>query len=175
MSSKAIAAAVRRVEDILRRRPSRALHDDAPATARWEGGTRVVASHANGTRVATDMPSELGGSGDCVTPGWVFRAGVASCAATTIAMRAAAAGIELDALAVDVHSKSDTRGLLGMDDEEGRRVNAGPCEMRLEVRISARGHPDDALRRLVEASMACSPMPDAVRNALPIALRVDVG
>ena len=71
------------------------MHDDAPATARWRGGTRVVTSHANGIEIPTDMPGELGGSGDRVTPGWLFRAGLASCAATRIAMGAAAEGIEL--------------------------------------------------------------------------------
>jgi len=62
------------------------LLPDRPATARWERGTRVVASHANGAQMATDMPNELGGTGDGVTPGWLFRAGLASCAATSIAL-----------------------------------------------------------------------------------------
>jgi uncharacterized OsmC-like protein len=60
------------------------------------------------------MPSEVGGSGDQVTPGWLFRAGLASCAATRIAMAAAAEGIELATLEVRASSRSDTRGLLGM-------------------------------------------------------------
>ena len=73
------------------------MHDDAPATARWQGGTpRRHVSHADGTQVPTDMPAELGGSGDQVTPGWLFRAGLASCAATSIVLAAAAEGIELD-------------------------------------------------------------------------------
>src|SRR5438552_3676240 len=95
-----IAAAMQRVEEVLRRRPDAGLHDDAPATARWQGGTRIVASHANGTQMQTDMPDELGGSGERVTPGWLFRAGVASCAATRIAMAAAAEGVALDTLEV---------------------------------------------------------------------------
>ena len=100
-----IAAAMQRVESVLHRRPQAALHDDAPATARWQSGTRVVASHADGTQLVTDMPSELGGSGNQVTPGWLFRAGLASCAATRIAMGAAAAGIELTMLEVRASSR----------------------------------------------------------------------
>ena len=92
MASQDIAAAMQRVESVLRRRPEVGLHDDAPATARWQSGTRVVSSHANGTQIVTDMPTELGGSGDQVTPGWLLRAGLASCLATRIAMAAAAAG-----------------------------------------------------------------------------------
>ena len=100
MATQDIAAALQRVESVLRRRPDVGLHDDAPATARWERGTRVVASHANGTQVATDMPTELGGTGDQVTPGLAVPRGLASCAATRIALAAAAEGIELTALEV---------------------------------------------------------------------------
>ena len=53
MTTQDIAAALQRAEAVLRRRPEVGLHDDAPATARWEGGTRVVASHANGTQMSS--------------------------------------------------------------------------------------------------------------------------
>ena len=96
MTAQEIAAAMQRVEAILQRRPDVGLHDEAPATARWEGGTRIVASHANGTQMATDMPASSAAPATQVTPGWLFRAGFASCAATCIAMGAAAQGIELD-------------------------------------------------------------------------------
>lgn len=95
-----LATALQRVEAVLRRRPEMGLQDDAPATARWESGLRFVASHANGTQLVTDMPAELGGSGDQVTPGWLFRAGLASCAATCIVLAAAAEGIALATLEV---------------------------------------------------------------------------
>src|ERR1035438_7478809 len=86
MATKDIAAAVQRVESVLKRRPAAGIHDDAPATCRWQTGMRVVASHVNGTQMLTDMPTEFGGSGDQVTPGWLFRAGLASCCASGIAM-----------------------------------------------------------------------------------------
>ena len=103
MAAPDLATALQRVHAVLQRRPDTGLHDDAPATACWRGGTRVIASHANGAQVLTDMPAELGGTGDQVTPGWLFRAGFASCTATCIAMNAASAGIELDALFADEH------------------------------------------------------------------------
>jgi hypothetical protein len=62
MTKANIAAAVQRVESVLRRRPTSGLHDDAPATARWQSNLRVVSHHANGTQVLTDMPTELGGA-----------------------------------------------------------------------------------------------------------------
>lgn len=174
MTTQEIAAALQRVETVLRRRPEMGLHDDAPATARWERGTRVVASHANGTQVSTDMPGELGGRGDQVTPGWLFRAGLASCAATSIAMTAAAQGIELTTLEVRASSRSDMRGLLGMVDAEGEPVHAGPCDVQLLVRISAHGIVPARLRALVEDGYRCSPIPNAVVNAVPVDLRIDV-
>jgi uncharacterized OsmC-like protein len=174
MTAQDLAAAIHRVETVLRRRPEMGLHDDAPATARWEDGTRIVASHANGTQVSTDMPTEVGGTGDRVTPGWLFRAGVASCATTSIAMAAAAKGIELTTLEVQVSSRSDTRGLLGMTDGDGEPVYAGPCDVRLLVRISAQGVPPERLRALVEDGYRCSPVPNAVVNTVPVDLRIDI-
>jgi hypothetical protein len=43
MTIEDIAAAVQRVESVLKRRPATGIHDDAPATARWQTGLRVVA------------------------------------------------------------------------------------------------------------------------------------
>jgi len=174
MTTEHIAAAMERVQTVLRRRPEMGLHDDAPATAAWQGDTRVVVGHGNGTRLPTDMPTELGGSGDLVTPGWLFRAGLASCATTSIALTAAAQGIELGALEVRVSSRSDTRGLLGMTDERGEPVCAGPSDLAMSVRIAARGVAPERLRALVEAGCRCSPIPNAVERATPLALRIDV-
>jgi uncharacterized OsmC-like protein len=173
MQTQDIAAALRRVQHVLLRRPLSGVHDDAPATARWEGGTRVLASHANGTQLATDMPSELGGSGDRVTPGWMFRAGLASCAATSIAMSAAREGIELTLLELQACSRSDTRGLLGMTDGDGEPVNAGPSDVRLRVRIAAKGIAPERLRALVDQGLRCSPIPCAVQSATAVALHID--
>ncbi|MGZ5158821.1 MAG: OsmC family protein [Caldimonas sp.] len=175
MPAQEIATALKRVETVLRRRPETGMHDDAAATARWEGGLRVISSHANGTEVATDMPAELGGSGDRVSPGWLLRAGFASCTATCIAMAAAAKGIALEALEVRAGSRSDTRGLLGMADAEGEPVYAGPQEMQLHVRIAAPGVAAARLRALVEESYRCSPMACVVQDARAVALSIDLG
>jgi uncharacterized OsmC-like protein len=174
MTIEDIAAAVQRVESVLRRRPTTGIHDDAPATAHWQTGLRVVACHANGTQMLTDMPTEIGGSGEKVTPGWLFRAGLASCLATCIALDAAAAGIELTTLEVLATSRSDLRGLLGMMDSTGVAVGAGPTGIQLRVRISAAGFSAERLRLLVEDSNRCSPVSAGVREAVPIALQIEV-
>jgi uncharacterized OsmC-like protein len=174
MAAPEIAAALQRVESVLKRRPQAGLHDDAPASAQWESGTRVLTSHANGTRLSTDMPTEFGGGGDQVTPGWLMRAGLAACLATRIAMGAAAAGIELAALEVRAGSRSDTRGMLGMQEALGELVGAGPLEVQVLVRIAAAGVSMERLRVLVEESNRYSPVSAALRLAVPVIMRVEV-
>jgi uncharacterized OsmC-like protein len=173
MTTQDIAAAMERVRRVFQRRPEAGLHDDAPATARWQNGLRVVASHANGTTMETDMPAEFGGSGDRVTPGWMFRAGIASCAATSIALVAAAQGIELERLELKVSSRSDARGLLGMTDADGAPVPATPQDMTLQVHIAAQGVSAERLRALVREGCRQSPIPCAVQAALPLAIEID--
>jgi uncharacterized OsmC-like protein len=174
MAVENIAAAMLRVQTVLQRKPQVGMHDDAPATARWHGDLRVVASHANGTQMATDMPGELGGTGDQVTPGWLFRAGLASCLATCIAMHAAAQGIALGVLEVRASSRSDLRGLFGMADADGAPVGAGPVETHLSVRIAAPGIAAERLTRLVEQSYAWSPISAALRDAVPVSVAIEL-
>jgi uncharacterized OsmC-like protein len=174
MATENIAAAVARVQTVLQRRPQTGLHDDAPATARWMGGLRIISSHANGARIASDMPAELGGTGDQVSPGWLFRAGLAACLGTCIAIQAAAAGIPLTALEVRATSRSDLRGLLGMCESDGELVGAGPVAASLTVRIAAPDVPPEELNRLVERSYLQSPISAALRDAVPVSLAVEV-
>jgi uncharacterized OsmC-like protein len=175
VNHEAIAVAVNRVENFLRRRPEMGVHDDAEATARWQGGLRVVSSHAAGTVVETDLPGELGGSGDRVSPGWLFRAGTASCAATTIVLNAARQGIVLEALEVSVNSRSDSRGLFGMHAVDGTLVPARPLGLEMRVRITAPAVSPERLRELVEDACLCSPIPDAVRSEVPLSVAIEVG
>lgn len=169
-----LAAALHRARAALQRCPALGLHDDVPATIRWEGGTHITATHANGAQIETDMPCELGGSGHRVTPGWLLRAGLASCTATRIAMAAALEGIALQTLELQVSSRSDTRGLLGMADADGAPVHAGPRDMQMRVRIAARGVSAERLRALVEYSQRSSPVPVAVQEGVKVDLRIEV-
>ncbi len=97
MTAETVSKAVQRVRNVLKCRPEAGIHADEPAIARWAQGLRVVCTHANGTQIATDLPTEIGGTGDQVTPGWLMRAGLASCVATRIAMGAATEGDRPDA------------------------------------------------------------------------------
>lgn len=173
MAIQQILAAVNRVKAAFQRRPEAGIHDDAPASARWVSGTRMLMRSALGIEVLTDMPSELGGSGDQITPGWLFRAGLASCAATSITLAAANEGVELTALSVDVSSRSDARGLLGMPEPDGQPVHAGPFDVHVRVTLTAQGATVSALEAMVEKCLAHSPVPSALRTATPFTLHVN--
>lgn len=173
MALQHVGAAIQRVKAAFQRRPEVGMHDDAPANAKWDSGTRVRIRNTNGIEVATDMPTELGGSGDQVTPGWLFRAGIASCAATSIMLAAATEDIDLTVLEVDVGSRSDARGLLGMSEPNGEPVFAGPFDVELRVTISANGASPAALKVMVEKCLGHSPVPSALVTATPFTLLVN--
>jgi uncharacterized OsmC-like protein len=175
MTARDLAAAQARTRDVLRRRPDKGLHDDAPAAVRWAGDTRLVARHPGGLQFETDMPAELGGSGDRVTPGWMMRAGLAACTATVVAMKAAEQGIALTTLEVDAGSRSDTRGLLGMTSGDGIAIYAGSRDVTLRVRIAATGVAAERLRALVEESCRCSPILRVLEDGTDIDLQIEAG
>lgn len=174
MALQSIGAAAKRVRAVFQRRPEVGISEDSPAKARWESGTRMLIRNTNGIEVATDMPVELGGSGDQVTPGWLFRAGIASCAATSITLAAATQDIELTALEVYVASRSDARGLLGMSESNGEPVYAGPFDVELRVTVAANGTTPLELKTLIESCLSHSPVPSALVTATPFSLRINV-
>jgi uncharacterized OsmC-like protein len=174
MTAATIAAAVQRVRAVFARRPEAAMHADDPAIARWEQGLRVVSRHANGAHIATDLPRELGGRGEEVTPGWLLRAALASCLATRIAMEAAEREIAITRLEVVAASESDARGLFGMTDDAGERIPPAPREVRLQVRVTAPGVPVGTLRAMIEDGCRCSPVQSAVEKSIPVRLHIDI-
>lgn len=174
MGVEQIALSIERVTAVLRRKPQAGVSEDSAATARWQGNLRTSVHSDAGHAVATDMPPEIGGEGSAVTPGWLLRAGLASCAVTRIAMAAAAEGIVLTTLEARATSRSDARGLLAIAEADGTPVPAGPLAMALYVRIAAPGVTPERLRALVASTTGCSPVTCAVEQPLAVALHVDV-
>lgn len=172
MNREVISEAMQRVRSVFMRRPAAAIHANEPAIARLDEGLRVSAYDSHGMRIATDMPAELGGGGELVTPGWLLRAGLASCLATRVAMEAATAGITLSKLQVTTTSTSDARGLLGMKGDRGEAIFPGLSEVKLEVQISAAGVSHERLQALIDESARCSPVNAALEQATPIAVHV---
>jgi uncharacterized OsmC-like protein len=175
MSEERIAAALARLESVLRARPTFGDYEETPAIARWQDGLKLSVRHPKkALKVLTDLPAEVGGDGEGITPGWLMRAGAAACAASSILLSAAAEGIELESLEVTAGARSDARGLLGMTDENGAPVSAAYTVVRLLVRISAPGMPRERLQALVERANQRSPVSCALAQAVPLELRIEL-
>jgi len=144
---------------------------DRPATAVIEDGLRCRAEGGDGWSVITDMPAPVGGAATGPTPGWLIRAALASCAATTIAMRAAELEIALTRLEVTAESETDMRGLLGVGDG----VDPGPTGARLRVELAAEPAEEQRLEELVRWADSHSPVGDCVRRAVPVELVISTG
>jgi uncharacterized OsmC-like protein len=117
---------------------------------------------------------EIGGSGDQVSPGWLVRAGVAACAATTIAGIAAERGIALAGVDVSVTSRSDARGYLGLREPDGAPVDPGPRDVAMHVKVRAPGVTEDALRDLVAAAQQRAPMTRMLEKAHDMTTTIEV-
>lgn len=170
MSTASISAAIETISNAIAADPAKARAKADPATARLVEGLRCEVTGPRGETVYTDMPPAIGGAASAPRPGWMFRAAIASCTTTLIAMRAARLGIPLRTLEVTVDSESDNRGMLGLDE----RISAGFTAMRLRVKIGADGIDPDRLRELAQWGEAHSPVGCTVREAPPITVEVEV-
>jgi uncharacterized OsmC-like protein len=149
--------------------PDEARYTDSLARATLGEALRVEVEGPGGLRLVTDMPAGIGGREEEPSPGWLYRASLASCVATTIGMEAARQGVTLRSLEVEVDSESDDRGILGMDDA----VPAGPLSTRIRVRASADGVNQGRLREVLERGAARCPVCDATKRAIDVSLEIE--
>ena len=149
---------------------NQALSEDKPATATVKEGLRCRATGGPGFELVSDMPKGIGGGATAPTPGWFFRAALANCDATMIALRAAELGITLTTLEVTVSSTSDSRGLVQLDDS----IHAGPLNVRVHVKLGGEGVSKEQLHQLVEWAERHSPIGDAISRAVPLKVSVEV-
>jgi uncharacterized OsmC-like protein len=166
-----IRESIRNIRSALASRADAGPAPDRPAVAVMEDGLRCRAEGGEGWVVVTDMPAPVGGGGTAPTPGWLIRAALASCAATTIAMRAAELEVALTRLEVTAESETDMRGLLDVGDD----VEPGPVGARLRVRLAADDADKQLLEELVEWADSHSPVGDCVRRAVPVDVEITTG
>ncbi|HSG85283.1 MAG TPA: OsmC family protein [Candidatus Limnocylindrales bacterium] len=169
MSSERIRGSIEGVAAYLEAHPGDAVSTDPPAVAVRDGELRFRASGPSGQEVVTDMARAVGGDGSAPSPGWLLRAALATCDATLIAMEAARRGIELTTLEVSVDSDSDDRGLFGIDG-----IAPGPLVVRTRIRLGAEGVEEGALREVLAAAEANSPVADAIRRAMDTRTEVEL-
>ena len=148
--------------------PGEARYTDSAAVATLETGLRFRVTDPDGRALLTDMPKGIGGEGKEPSPGWLFRAALASCIGSLAAMRAAQTGVELSKLEVTVDSESDDRGILGMDEN----IPAGPLSMRVRVKMEAKGAGEEVTRELAEWALEHCPVADAVGSAVEMKLEI---
>lgn len=165
-----IASALENLTVALKTNPEKARAKYAPATATLAEGLKCRVAGPSGETMLTDMPGAMGGEASAPNPGWYFRASIAACCSTAIAMNAARRGINLTALEVTVEADGDNRGLLGMDES----VSAGHAALRTNVKIAADNATPEQLQELVRFSEAHSPVGCTMRDAPPNTLRIDV-
>lgn len=165
-----IAHAIRNATEYLTANPGEARYTDSAAVATLEGGLKVRVAAPDGREIETDMSKGVGGEDSAPSPGWLFRAALASCDATLIAMRAAVLGIELTKVEVTIDSESDDHGILGIDES----VPAGPLSMRTRIEVAARDADAESVHQLVEWAVAHCPVCDAIKRAVPMSLEIEV-
>jgi len=177
MGRQEIKQALESAIEFLTANPDEARYTDSPATARLTDpqGLRADVSGPDDASMSTDMPTSVGGTNTTASPGWYLRAAEASCVATLIGMRAAQLGVTLTEVEVTVDSESNDWGILGIGDDSGQGVAAGPISTRVAARVRAAGADAGAIREIVEWAVAHCPVTDAVRRAVPMTIEVDSG
>ncbi len=165
-----IGEAIQKATAYLTENPGEARYTDSTAVAVLDEGLKVSVKAPDGRSVKTDMPPGVGGDDSAPSPGWLFRAAIAACDTTLIAMRAAMLGVELESVSVTIDSESDDLGILGID----ASVPAGPLSVRTIVQVSAKDVSADEIRDLVEWAVAHCPVCDATKRAVPLTLEIEV-
>ena len=166
-----IRAAIDKAIDYLTDHPDEARYTDSVARASLGDSLRVEVEGPDGEQITTDMPRGVGGMAEHPTPGWLFRAAIASCVASTVAMEAAREGVDLTDLDVEVDSVSDDRGILGMDPA----AHAGPYSMRIRIRARASGVDEQRLREVVASGADRCPVCDATKRPVEVSVEIEAG
>jgi uncharacterized OsmC-like protein len=140
-----------------RQAPLKARYESDPESARLtitvrsstEGDDptrcRIGCDAGNGTSWSVGAHPYAGGEGDLACSGDLLLASLAACQEITLRMVAAAMGITLEKVEVEVHGDMDFRGTMGVDPE----TPVGFLRIRTEIRVVADA-PEDRLQRLAQ-------------------------
>lgn len=169
MDQQDIASNITRAREYLRTLPAMAQSHDVPASATVLHDLVMKVSGPDG--MPDGLVAGIGSSAAVPSPGWFFRAALASQVALFITMRSAEKGALLEDLEVIVDAETDDRGALGMD--EG--IPAGPLSMVITVRYSRSNVSDAETRDIVDWSISHTPIHDAVTRPVPVSFRIEKG
>ncbi|EKX65077.1 OsmC family protein [Streptomyces ipomoeae] len=143
----------------------------------WQGGCRLdtqTGALAQGgeldeKRVAqytmsSDEPAALLGTDTAVSPGEYLLQALAGCYTVTIATLAAAQGIALKSLRLELEGDVDLRGFLGITPS----IRPGLGQVRVHVHAEAPDAPREQLEELIALVESRSPIRDTIGNPVDV-------
>jgi uncharacterized OsmC-like protein len=133
----------------------------------WQDGFRTSFQSRSHRPVGVDEPAALGGSDTAANPAEVLLGAVGTCMAIGYALNAAARGIELRHLAIELDGDIDLTAFAGFDDA----ANPGYSDIRVHVEVDTDA-PSDAVQALHEHVVRTSPIYSTV--ARPVHISSDV-
>lgn len=136
------------------------------ATVRWLGGYRTEADLAGAVLVRGDEPTELAGTGTGPSPEDMLLTAVGQCLVVGLAGSAAARGIEIDGLEVEVSGIVNLTAAYGV--EPG---SPGFQAVEIVVRLES-GAERAELDELLQHALALAPIPNTVQRPVPVTARL---
>lgn len=157
---KNIQAAMLRVRQVLRLKPERGRRTVTTTVVVGEGLRCDVIDGA--WSLPVDMTVNTGGEGSAPDPGVYARTAIGACVAIAYRMWAAAEGLHLQDVRVDIEADNDASGLFGVG-------SARPAyrEVRLRVRVASDA-PIADVERVLSLAEAHSPYLDLFRHGVPV-------
>jgi uncharacterized OsmC-like protein len=132
------------------------------ASVSWDGGFRTTTNIAGFAPIASDEPKGLGGTETAPNPVEQLLGALGSCLAIGYAANATAAGIEIDALRIEVEGDLNLKSFLGL--EPG---HAGYDTLHATVHIESDAD-DDVIAALHDTVVATSPVGHTLQGAIPL-------
>jgi uncharacterized OsmC-like protein len=136
------------------------------ATVRWLGGYRTEADLAGAVLVRGDEPTELAGTGTGPSPEDMLLTAVGQCLVVGLAGSAAARGIEIDGLEVEVSGIVNLTAAYGVE-PGSPGFQAVEIVVRLES-VAERAELDE----LLQHALALAPIPNTVQRPVPVTARL---
>lgn len=134
----------------------------------FDGAMQELA-HVEPRSYDADHPAVLTGNDRGSTPVEFLLHALAACLTAGLANIAAARGVRLTEVSSSVEGRINLMGLLGLDPT----VRNGFDNITVTVRL--RGDDPDALRAVMQQSMARSAVLDVLTNGVPVTVDVDAG
>lgn len=118
--------------------------------------------------MVSDEPVALLGTDSGVSPAEYILKGIAGCYTVTLASMAAAKGVDLDSLEMDLNFDIDLNGFLGLNDN----VRKGAEAIRIDVTMKSATASREQLEELVRELPFNSPIHDTLANPVRIETRL---